>query len=144
MYRYNKIDVNHIEEQETRFIEEETSLKGLLINILAIQVIFFFLAQTLSVFGSQILPNKSYLNIEDLRFFASNMWTIFIVILLTVPAYVVLKKIKRLPLYLMAAYPLVLLIFSFRSSTSSLVVLTLAMIALAITYTANFYKIKNA
>jgi len=95
------------------------------------------------VFGSQILPNKSYLNIEGLRFFASNMWTIFIVILLTVPAYVVLKKIKRLPLYLMAAYPLVLLIFSFRSSTSSLVVLTIAMIALAITYGANFYKIKN-
>jgi len=43
----------------------------------------------------------------------------------------------------MAAYPLVLLIFSFRSSTSSLVVLTIAMIALAITYGANFYKIKN-
>ncbi|SFD15977.1 hypothetical protein [Pseudoalteromonas denitrificans] len=145
MQKYSHIAPIEEIEEDTQFWDIQSSLKVLLINIFSIQVVFYILTTLTSVFANQIIStlNLSFVSTQGLSYFATNMWSITFVFLLCIPIYIKLKKVVNYPLYLMALYPVTLLLFSFKNSVSSLVVLVLAFLSLLIVYAVNYFQFKQ-
>lgn len=130
---------------ELSFMESKAELKLFTGCLVSIQLLFHLFASTYIQLTSYLSATLTIdaLSPRLLSSFAADTWLILFIVSFSVIGYSVLKKIKNIPLYLLMAYPVILLLLSLARDISSLQILVLSLLSSAIVLSFSYQKIKQ-
>jgi len=132
-------------EQELTFMEIQSGLKLSLISIFSVQLVFQILVllfiQMTSYFRTTLSLN--ILSPRGLSSFALDMWLMAFVLSLSLLGYSFLYKTKDFPLYSLAVYPAILIIFAMIRDVSFLQVVSFSLLSCAAVLQIIYQKIKQ-
>lgn len=130
---------------ELSFMESKTGLKIFIISLFSVQFFFhvFALLYIQIISNFQLALNFNASNPRLLSTFALDVWIIVFLVSLSLVGYSILKKVKEFSLYLLIAYPTMLITLSLVRDVSPFQVLILSLLSCAIVIRFNYQKIKQ-
>jgi len=130
---------------ELSFMESKTGLKLFIISLFSVQFFFHLFASIYIqiVLYFQLTLNINTLSPRVLSSFALDTWLIVFLVSLSLLGYSILKKVKDFPLYLLIAYPAILITLSLARDVSSFQIILLSLLSCALALQFNYRKIKQ-
>ncbi len=130
---------------ELSFMQSKAELKLFIISLFSVQFFFHVFAsiyiQIISYF--QLTLNLNHLSPRLLSSFSLDTWLMVFLVSLSVLGYSILKKVKDFPLYLLIAYPAILITLSLARDVSSFQIILLSLLSYALSLQFNYRKIKQ-
>jgi hypothetical protein len=125
--------------KEPAVIETKIGMTLSIISLFCVQFSFqiFTLLYRNVISYFQLSANFTILNPRELSSFAMDMWVMMILLSFFLMGYSMVKKVKELPLYLLIAYPVILIVLSVIRDVSSIQIAVLSTLSCAIVLKVN-------